>query len=199
MPRLALAIAVSSLPALSADHLDFAYVLVQGQSQTMSGSSSDLREAAKLKSDVAEPYLWLRRAGKRYLVTDPALVEQADALAEPQRKLGHKQAELGTRQAELGRRQARLGREQGELGRAETRAALRGTDRDRDDDAARELRRQQHDLADEQRELGEAQGVMGREQAKIGREQARLAREAQEKMQALLDDAIARGLVRPLD
>jgi hypothetical protein len=40
---------------------------------------------------------------------------------------------------------------------------------------------------------------MGREQAKIGREQARLAREAQEKMQALLDDAIARGLARPLD
>ena len=197
MPRLALAIAMFSLPALSTHHPDFAYVLVQGQSQTMAGSSSDLREAIKVKPDAAEPYLWLRRGSKRYLITDAALVEQADALAEPQRKLGRKQAELGTRQAELGRRQGRLGREQGQLGRAEARAALRRTDGD--GETAREVSQRQHDLADEQRELGEAQAVMGREQTKMGREQVRLAREVQEKMQALLDDAIARRLARPLD
>jgi hypothetical protein len=48
------AVALLALPALARGHADFAYVLVRGDGQTMSGSTSDLREASRLAREVQE-------------------------------------------------------------------------------------------------------------------------------------------------
>ena len=202
MLRPLLGVALLALPASASGHPDFAYVLVQPDGQTMSGSTSDLKEAVRLKSKVDGPYLWIRQGEKRYVITDQGLLDQAGELAEPQRKLGRKQGELGAQQADLGQRQGRLGMEQARLGLAEASSALRERDEDERASAREkrsETRARERDLAEEQRELGRAQGVIGREQKKMGREQVRLAHEMQDKMRSLLDDALKRGLARSLD
>jgi hypothetical protein len=62
-----------------------------------------------------------------------------------------------------------------------------------------ELARQQGELGRQQGELGRQQGELGRKQGALGREQGRLAQIASEKLQALLADAMRRGLAKPAD
>src|SRR5438477_1291013 len=78
---------------------------------TMSGDIEDVERVRKL---VEPPFLWFRREGKDYVVTDPAVLDEIDELSRPQEELGKKQGELGKEQAKLGKRQAKLGMRQGD-------------------------------------------------------------------------------------
>jgi hypothetical protein len=91
------------------------------------------------------------------------------------RALFQPQEALGAQQAELGSRQAELGSRQAALGR------------------------QQEELGRRQDALGQQQDALGRQQDALGREQDRLARIAEEKLQALVADAIQRGIARRVD
>jgi len=88
------------------------WVIVSGDSVTMSGSTSDVDRARSYQDRIHGDYIWFSRNGKTYLITDPAAVKRARALFAPQEELGRKQAELGEKQARLGEQQARLGEKQ---------------------------------------------------------------------------------------
>lgn len=104
-----------------------AWVYVEGESRTMSGSSGDAERAlAARRGD--EPLLYVRRGGDAWVVRDPGLLAEARRILEPVLALGRQQGELGGsqgalggEQGALGSRQAALGAEQGELAAEQTR------------------------------------------------------------------------------
>jgi hypothetical protein len=173
----------------STDRSSYVFLSPGSRSSTMSGSMDDMRRAQALRSG-REGLLYVRQAGVAYVIREAATLRRAEALFEPQRALGAQQAELGKRQAALGERQGRLGAEQGRLGRLQAASAPR---------RAGEFGRQQSELGRQQGELGRQQGVLGQQQGALGREQARLARIAGSKLQALVADAIRRGVAQRMD
>jgi hypothetical protein len=179
------ALAMSVAPAFAADNRTN-YVLFSpgSESVSMSGSSDDVRRARALRRG-NEALLYVREGDVAYVIRDPATLAQARAIFRPQEEVGARQGELGRRQGELGRQQGLLGAEQGRLGALQANSPPR---------VAAELAIQQGELGRRQGELGRQQGELGRQQGELGREQERLARIAQDKLRALVADAIRRGI-----
>jgi beta-lactamase regulating signal transducer with metallopeptidase domain len=55
-------------------------------------------------------FLWFMHGGKSYLVDEPAIVSQIQAMYKPMEELGKKQEELGKQQEALGKQQEEIGR-----------------------------------------------------------------------------------------
>jgi hypothetical protein len=179
------------------------YVIVSGDSLTMSGSSEDAERARSLRSEVGKDYIWFVRDGKPYMISDPNVVSRAKALFKPQEELGRRQAELGEQQAKLGEQQARLGDLQGQvkvhapstetLDRLEQeiqqlRAKVKASNGEISQDELSELQSRIGDLqsafgeaqsraGDKQSVLGEQQSKLGEAQSKLGEQQSRLGEE----------------------
>ena len=185
-------------PAAAADQAKYVLFTPGSDSVMMSGSTDDITRARELRVGT-EPLLYARLDGVAYIIRDPATLRAAVALFKPQAELGARQAELGSRQAELGSRQAALGAQQAKLGAQQARLGALQSDARPSEQAEYgrqqdELSRQQDALGDQQTELGRQQTALGDQQTALGREQDRLGRIAREKFDALLADAIRRGL-----
>ena len=167
----------------SAQRTSYVLFAADSDSVSMSGSSEDIRRARGLRNG-REPLLYFRDGAAAYVIRDPATLRQAKAIFKPQEDLGLRQGELGRRQGALGRKQAELGAEQARLGVLQASSPPR---------SAAALGRQQGELGRRQGELGRQQGELGRQQGELGREQARLARIAQDRIKALVMDAVRRG------
>ena len=63
-----------------------------------------------------EPMLWFRYEGAEYVVRDPEVVAQAEAIWQPLSDIGKTQGELGAQQGALGAEQGKHGAAMGELG-----------------------------------------------------------------------------------
>jgi hypothetical protein len=155
----------------------------------MSGSTDDIGRARALRRG-EEALLYVRKDGVAYVIRDPSTLAQAREFFRPEAELGARQGELGRRMGELGRQQGELGTEQGRLGALEAKATPR---------EAAQLAIQQGELGRRQDVLGQQQDALGRQQDALGREQERFTRIAQEKLQALVAEAIRRGLAQRVD
>jgi hypothetical protein len=180
-------------PAAAADHAKYVLFSPGTDSVMMSGSTDDITRARALRHG-NEALLYARVNGVAYIIRDPATLRSAAAIFRPQAELGAKQAELGAQQAELGAQQAKLGAQQAHLGALQSDArpseqAEYGRQQD-------ELGKQQDALGHQQSALGEQQNALGEKQNALGREQDRLGKIAREKFDALLSDAIRRGLAQ---
>jgi bla regulator protein BlaR1 len=205
------------------DELDN-FVLVAGGQVTMAGSMDDLRMAKVLRAE-GKDVLFVRRDDKAYVIRDPKTLEQVRAAFEPETKLGEqqaalgsKQAALGVKQAEFGGKQAALGMKQAELGMKQAeislqlaRASMKGDEAERErhekelekneralDAEMEALDKQQEALSREQEALGEQQEALGREQEKLGEQQEKLARESRKKVDAVIGEAVKKGLAEPV-
>ncbi|HSU85082.1 MAG TPA: M56 family metallopeptidase, partial [Thermoanaerobaculia bacterium] len=184
----------------SSDNRD-SYVLLYGDSDsaTMSGSTDNLQKARRLRGDAKDGILWFQRDGKEYVVRDPALLKQAQALYKPVAEVGARQGELGGRQGELGGKQGALGAKQGalgaELGAIAARRARRGGDADDRDLERREkeINRKMEDLSRQQEDLGRQQEALGKQQEDLGRQQEALSARADKEFHELMDRAIRSG------
>jgi beta-lactamase regulating signal transducer with metallopeptidase domain len=169
------------------------YVIVSGDSLTMSGSSEDAARARRLRTEAGTDYIWFVQDGKPYMISDPNVVSRAKALFKPQEELGRRQAELGDQQAKLGQQQARLGELQAQLKvhapNTETldrlerqlqqlRAALEASN---GEISQKELSELQSRIGDLQSAFGEAQSRAGDKQSVLGERQSKLG-EAQSKL-----------------
>ena len=184
----------------SSDNGD-SYVLLYGDSDsaTMSGSTDNLQKARRLRGDAKDGILWFQRDGKEYVVRDPALLKQAQALYKPVAEVGARQGELGGRQGELGGKQGALGAKQGalgaELGAIAAGRARRGGDADDRDLERREkeINRKMEDLSRQQEDLGRQQEALGKQQEDLGRQQEALSARADKEFHELMDRAIRSG------
>jgi bla regulator protein BlaR1 len=185
------------------------YVLLYDKdSAVMSGSTSDIRTAKKLRGDSDVPLLWFERNGKEYVIRDPATLAQARNLFKGQMELGEKQGDLGEQQGKLGGEQGKLGAEMGsygarigELAARQASLALAGKDDESESLEAEmeELSEKMEALGRQMEALGEKQEVLGRQQEELGRQQEKLSHDAEQQLQALLDKAVASGLAKEAD
>jgi beta-lactamase regulating signal transducer with metallopeptidase domain len=91
------------------------FAIVSGNKITMQcGSDSDFGLVQKLHERIKGDFVWFRKSGHTYIVSDPETVEQALAAFGPIQELARQQAELGREQAALGAKQAALGMQQAE-------------------------------------------------------------------------------------
>jgi beta-lactamase regulating signal transducer with metallopeptidase domain len=148
---------------------DGSYAYVRGDGMMMDGTSADSRRAASYRGRYGNRYLWFRRAGTEYIVTNEALLDELDNAAKPQ-------AELGRQQAELGREQALLGEQQAKLGESQASAAVDMPDLTRDVERLSQLVQRLRARKASQTEVGELQNEIGLLQARIGELQDRLGK-----------------------
>ncbi len=170
------AVQVSRAPGASSRD-SFALVRKGGGDVTMWGPDDDMASLEAAKRAVGGDFLWFQRAGKAYVVTDPALFERArqawresDALGEQMETLGGKMEVHGKKMETLGQRMEQL-TPKPELS-AKTHQAMREMDA---------LAGQQQALAQQQQALAEEQRTAARGDAPNAAAQRRLA----EQMQAL--------------
>lgn len=122
-------------------------------------------------------FLWFRHEGKSYIVDDPAVVAQVEAMNKPMDDLGKQMRELGDQMRDLGKQQRELGKQMRDITVptpdiskqiAEMNAAFASFQ------AKQGATISQKELSDLQRELGRLQGELGALQGKIGAQQAGL-------------------------
>ena len=70
--------------------------------------SEDIEKARKMAHG---KFLWFSHEGKSYIVEDPAVIAQIEAMRKPMEDFGRDQAELGKRQAELGKLEGELSKQ----------------------------------------------------------------------------------------
>lgn len=146
-------------------------------------------------------FLWFNRDGKSYVVDDPAVIAQVEAMYKPMEELGRQQEELGKQQEALGRQQEELGRKQSEA-RVPTPdltkematlnqemkqlEALKGGTVTQEQlaelqgklgDLQGRLGELQGQVASKQGDLGMQQGELGAKQGQLGAQQGRLGAE----------------------
>jgi beta-lactamase regulating signal transducer with metallopeptidase domain len=140
-----------------------------------------------------------------------ALGAQQEALGAKQEKLGEQmekvrvkipdmtaelqklEAELkkmtdGGTQEDLGRIQEKIGEIQDRIGELQSQAGEQQS----------ELGEKQGALGEEQGKLGEQQGELGEQQGKLGEQQEEESQKASQQMKQLLDEAVAKGLAKPV-
>jgi bla regulator protein BlaR1 len=106
-----------------APHLTFVFFLDDDQS-TMSGSTADIGRARRFRSGGGQ-LLWFRKDGREYIVRDPDMLREVQAIWLPVNQLGDEQGQVGAKQGALGSRQGDIGAKQGELGAEQGRLGAR--------------------------------------------------------------------------
>jgi beta-lactamase regulating signal transducer with metallopeptidase domain len=139
------------------------------------GSIDRARTLAK-----GQQFLWFMRDSKPYIVDDPAVIAQIEAMYKPMEELGRQQEVLGKQQEELGRQQE-------ELGRRQEQASIPTPDISKEmaqlNEAVAKLNAQkgstvsQEQLADIEGKLGNLQGRLGALQGEVGAKQGELGAE----------------------
>lgn len=207
----------SSADAPSEPELNYV-LLREGDNVSMSGDTRDIERARRLRQG-NEPLLWLRDAGQEYVVRDPAILKQIDALWKPVEELGEAQGKLGKQQGEYGKQQGQYGAQQGLLGTRQGTLSVReaslsmreNNDSLTDDDRAqiarqrreirsqmRNLEKQMHALERPMKELGDKMDVLGREMNVLGHKLEAASHKAMGEMRGIVKRAIASGAARPV-
>jgi beta-lactamase regulating signal transducer with metallopeptidase domain len=208
----------------SDDGQRFVIVTGNGDSLTMSGSTSDGMRVEELREKIPGDFIWFRRDGKSYIIRDQTMVNRAKQFWAPQEELGKKQEELGKKQEELGKQQEALGTKmeqihvkvpdmtkeleklQAELKQLGSGATVEqvgeiqseiGDLQEKIGEIQSQAGDQQSKVGDEMGVLGEMQGKLGEQQGELGRRQGELAKQANQQMKQLLDEAISQGAAQP--
>jgi len=204
---------------------DGSYVLLRSDgSSSMDGNEGDRRAALSCRSRYGDEYLWFRRNGVEYIVTDRAMLRELDKAYGPMAALGRRQAAIGEEQAQIGNEQSLLGAEQAsvavpipdltaDLQRLEQRIAELRARKASQSDLGRlqadigalqaKLSRAQAaagvvqaEVGAKQAALGEKQAALGTKQAQLGREQAEASRVYQRHIADAIERALRTGLAR---
>ncbi len=181
------------------------YVLSVGNTMTSDNVSVDDYE--RMHERRSGSYLWFRRDGKAWTVTDRATLQEAEALFAPLRALEPDQEKLQSRQQTLDEEEQELDRQEEAIDRLVDLAG--GDDEDDDDDSGsapmttasdadlqalqarlRELQARQSELASRERELDEVERSLDAREDEI-------EREAEAKLWTLIDASIKNGAARP--
>ncbi len=172
-------ILVAVLPALAAKPMPVsgppeleAWVLVRAGSSSvhMSGSTRDIKRARALQQK-GESLLYVRRAGKAYVIKDAALLGKLDGIWAPAEEVGKKMDALGKKMDPLGKKMDALGKRM---------------DRAHDDQERDAVSRQMD-------ELGQQMDVLGQQMDVLGREMDRVSKKAEADLGVLVDEAIKGG------
>jgi beta-lactamase regulating signal transducer with metallopeptidase domain len=195
------------------------YALVEhpGEGVRFSGDwNGDTQEdLKKIEKQASGPFIWFSRGGKSYVITDPTILAQAEAMQKPIDDLGRQQEELGRQQEILGKQQEELGRKQEQVSLpapdvtkeleqlnkavAQLNAKKGGTVSEEElADLQGKIGDIQGRLGELQGRMGERQGQFGEQQGKLGEQQGRIAQENDRKMKTIFDESLRDGKAKPV-
>lgn len=199
-------------------HASDGFALFDGDTITINGSDTDLAAVKGLHQANKNPLLWFRHGSAAYIIRDKAFVEQArniyapltelarqqGRLAGEQGRLAGQQAGLAARDAGFAQEQAALARQQAQLAAqtasAQAASGTRAFDaRQHALDAAQTRLEQRHaalqqELGASQHALESQQGALEQQQRALEQRQQQATRTAEQAMNKLLDEALAKGL-----
>jgi hypothetical protein len=194
---------LATTPAALAHGREDAYILSFGNSMTVSSVSID--EYETLRGKRSADFLWFRRGGKAYLVEDPALLKEARALFAPLRALDPEREDLRRRQEALDDREQELDQREDEVDR---RLDVDSADDDEDGDAVspstisdadqHELEQEMSEIRARQREVQASDRDLERVERDLDAREDEIEREAEAKLWALIDEAIEKGVAKPI-
>lgn len=211
---------VAAVPLTAANERSTAdaYVLAMGKS--CMSTNLDFDAFARMREKRAGDFLWFRRAGKTYLIEDPATLRQAHELFAPLRALEPEQQDLSRRQEELGQKEEELDRQQDELESQMERLTEEAGDTEGDWDEEftvseqtappneeelaaiqrelDELRGQQDALHPRQRELDAKDRELEAVERRLDAREEKLEAEAEAKLWVLIDGSVKNGTARPM-
>ena len=201
--------------------------LIDGDNVDFRGSSQDLSSVKSLQKG-SDPMLWFRRNGKAYVVRDSAYVERAQGAYAPvveiskmQGQLAGKEGSLAGQDGGLAAREGGMAARQGSLDaeRAQLesqRAVISG-------DSAEAARQRatietqlsrlnqrtadiNQDMAHERSEISRERSALSRQRSELARQQSELAkrqkdveRKANEQLDKIIDESIAKGVAQPVN
>jgi bla regulator protein blaR1 len=195
-----------------------AYVLFLDRDVTLvNGTARDYARGKALRRSPQEQLFWFQRAGKEYVIRDPATLKQLQALFEPQMSLGQQQAALGTKQAQLaaqltdivGRqeveaeKQARFDLRMSELATEQARLQEQGESTEAIEAEIQGLEEEQGQIEEPQSQLAirrdevqRQQEVLSHQQEDLGRQLGKAAEDGAKQLKILVDQALAKGVAK---
>lgn len=173
-------------------------------------------------------FLWFRRDGKSYIVDDPAIVSQIEAMQKPMEDLSAQMKQMGKQMREANQQAREEARKARETSRsisapdltkemADLNAAVASLKNEQGGTITREqLREIEHKVEELQRKLinaqikvevkwsdmgefGKAQGEYGEKMGKLGAQMGQMARENSEKIKSIIDESLKNGKARPVE
>ncbi len=195
-----------------------AYVLFLENDVTLvNGTARDYERGKALRASPQEQLFWFQRGGKEYVLRDPALLKQLQALFAPQMKLGQQQAVLSGMQKQLaneladiiaqqdaqGEQQAEFGLRMSQLATEQVRLQEQGESTEAIEAEIQGLEEEQGSLEEPQAQLAvQRDGVQQQQQALIqqqedvARKLDQATREAQAQLNALVKQAVSKGTAK---
>jgi hypothetical protein len=189
-------------PAALAHGRDDAYILSFGNSMMI--SSVSIEEYDRMRVGHAGDFLWIRRAGKTYVVEDPAMLKEARAAFSSLHALEPQQEDLRRREEALDDKEQELDQQEEELDQK-----LDGDSEDDEDDDAvaqvsalstaqrQELEARMADIHSRQREIASAGRDFERAERELDAREEELESQAESKLWSLIDGAIQSGVAKP--
>ena len=189
----ALAVSAASLAGAGERLGEPAFAVCLGERSHVTGM--DIEEFVALRKARRGDFLWFRRAGKPFVVTDAATLAEARAVLRPVHEVGEEMEALAERLRPYEDRQDAFDREEEALAAAkdaldERHDARAEAERERLEERLRDVESQRRALESEMRVVEEEQrGLEAREQE--------VEPVADEKIRRLIDDAMRHGLALP--
>lgn len=171
-----------------------AYILSQGGSSFSTNCSLNALE--DVRESLSGNFLWVRRAGKVFVIRDERSLDAARALFAPLRDLDPEHEALARKQSSLEREQEALERQQEEIEQELDKLSDEEESGQRSTSARKSLERRQRDLEPQARalELKERE-LDGLERAIDQREDA-IEKKAEARLWHLIDESILSGVAR---
>jgi hypothetical protein len=159
------------------------------------GEYNDELAKARKRLNLHGDYIWFEHDGKSYIVTDPAILAQANRFFQPNHELEHQQALLDAKQAELTKRMeqsrpdmAKIQLDSPEMKKqmAELNARLTELQSEKFKKLTTDLNKQinqevlsnlQEKMSDLQSQIGEIQGQIGEQMGQLGEKQGEIGEE----------------------
>jgi len=174
------------------DDGDDSFAIIRGDNSTVNLNNDDGEELSKVRQKVHGNFIWFEHNGKSYVVTDPALMAQAESMFKGDEGLNRRMAELNLQQDQLNKKMeslnpemenARLPGPEFEAQLKKLRAQIADLQSDKYkkimDQASKEFSEEklgelQEKIGDIQGQIGEIQGKIGERQGLIGEKQGEL-------------------------
>jgi chromosome segregation ATPase len=163
---------------------------------SLHASNIDLDQMLRVRKARTGDFLWFRRGGRQYLVTDAATLAEGGEILRPLRELAREQERVSERLRPFESEERELDDDEEELEEQAERLE------DRNDHAAAEQRRRleslQRELETKLRALEARMREIEDEERVLEDRERELERVADAKVERLIADALRRGLARPL-
>ena len=192
-------------------------VFLENDVTLVNGTARDYERGKALRAGPQEQLFWFQRGGKEYVLRDPAVLKQLQALFAPQMKLGQQQAVLGGMQKQLaneladliaqqdaqGEQQAEFGLRMSQLATEQVRLQEQGESTEAIEAEIQGLEEEQGSLEEPQAQLAiqrdgvqQQQEALIQQQEDVARKLDQAIREAQTQLNTLVNQAVSKGTAK---